>query len=116
MPIIIIGARILGIAACRALHKAGMKSIVLEAKDGVGECMSSSKMRGVVVDWGGALLHRLESLFGAYVQEHHSNSTVSWRYPLYPSTGIGNGSPVNNNWRNAGGIGIQIWILLRRRN
>ena len=58
-PIVIIGAGMAGIAAARALHDAGRRVIVLEARDRIGGRTFTTSVGEATVDLGGAWIHGL---------------------------------------------------------
>ncbi|MEM7714414.1 MAG: NAD(P)/FAD-dependent oxidoreductase [Cyanobacteria bacterium P01_A01_bin.68] len=56
-PIVIVGAGIAGLAAARALHNAGRRVIVLEARNRIGGRIFTTEVGAATVDLGAAWIH-----------------------------------------------------------
>ena len=59
-PIVVVGAGVAGLAAARALHDAGLRVRVLEARDRVGGRICTAGVGDAVVDLGAAWFHGVE--------------------------------------------------------
>jgi hypothetical protein len=60
LPVVVVGAGMAGLSAARALHDAGRRVIVLEARARLGGRTHTADLGGAQVDVGAAWIHGLE--------------------------------------------------------